>query len=95
MASDHPPTIKFAKTCASAVAPSQAESGSLLDLFACEEVCVGPGETAAVNTGIRVEIPENYFIMVLGRSGLSLNESLTVVTGIIEPTYRHHAGLCQ
>jgi dUTP pyrophosphatase len=74
-----------------AVLPQQAYAGDAgLDLAACEEVALGPGERAVVPTGIAVEIPEGYAGFVQPRSGLAARHGIAIVNspGLIDSGYR-------
>ena len=74
-----------------AVLPSRARSGDAgVDLTACEDVALAPGERAAVGTGLAVEIPEGHAGLVVPRSGLALRHGLSVVNapGVIDSGYR-------
>ena len=61
-----------------------------LDLRASEPLTIGPGERAAVGTGIAVEIPLGHAGLVLPRSGLALRHGIALVNapGLIDPGYR-------
>jgi dUTP pyrophosphatase len=74
-----------------AVVPSQAYEGDAgLDLVACEELTLAPGERGVVGTGIAVEIPEGYAGFVQPRSGLAARHGIGVVNspGLIDSGYR-------
>jgi dUTP pyrophosphatase len=74
-----------------ATLPSQAYDGDAgLDLAACDEVTIDPGERASVGTGIAVEIPEGYAGFVQPRSGLAARHGIGVVNspGLIDSGYR-------
>jgi dUTP pyrophosphatase len=71
--------------------PSQAYPGDAgLDLTACEQVVLGPGERAVVSTGIAVSIPEGHAGLVTPRSGLAARHGIAVVNGpgLIDSGYR-------
>jgi dUTP pyrophosphatase len=71
--------------------PSQAYPGDAgLDLVACEEVTLRPGERAVVPTGIAVSIPVGYAGLVTPRSGLAARHGISVVNGpgLIDSGYR-------
>ncbi len=71
--------------------PAQAYDGDAgLDLAACEEVRLEPGERAVVPTGVAVEIPEGYAGFVQPRSGLAARYGLGIVNspGLIDSGYR-------
>ena len=65
-----------------AVLPGQAYEGDAgLDLAACEEIELGPGERAVVPTGIAVEIPSGYAGFVQpDRKSTRLNSSHPVLS---------------
>ncbi len=74
-----------------AALPSQAYDGDAgLDLAACEDVTLGPGERAVVPTGIAVEIPDGYAGFVQPRSGLAARHGIGIVNspGLIDSGYR-------
>jgi len=74
-----------------AVVPSRAYAGDAgLDLAACERVELGPGERAAVGTGLAVAIPEGYAGFVQPRSGLAARHGITIVNapGLVDAGYR-------
>jgi dUTP pyrophosphatase len=71
--------------------PHQAYEGDAgLDLVACENVTLQPGERAVVPIGIAVEIPDGYAGFVQPRSGLAARHGLGVVNspGLIDSGYR-------
>jgi dUTP pyrophosphatase len=61
-----------------------------LDLHAAEGAVIGPGERAAVATGIAVEIPPGQAGLVLPRSGLADRHGIALVNapGLIDSGYR-------
>ena len=74
-----------------AVVPSRAYAGDAgLDLAACERVELGPGERAAVGTGLAVAIPDGYAGFVQPRSGLAARHGITIVNapGLVDSGYR-------
>jgi len=74
-----------------AVLPGRAYAGDAgLDLVACEEVTLAPGERAAVGTGLAVAIPEGHAGFVQPRSGLAVRHGITLVNtpGLIDAGYR-------
>jgi dUTP pyrophosphatase len=76
---------------ADATLPARAYAGDAgLDLAACERVELGPGERAAVPTGLAVAIPEGYAGFVQPRSGLAARNGLTIVNtpGLVDSGYR-------
>jgi dUTP diphosphatase len=74
-----------------ATLPSRAYEGDAgLDLAACEKVELGPGERAAVGTGLSVAIPEGHAGFVQPRSGLAARHGIAVLNspGLIDAGYR-------
>jgi dUTP pyrophosphatase len=74
-----------------ATLPSRAYEGDAgLDLSACEQVELGPGERASVGTGLSVAIPEGHAGFVQPRSGLAARHGIAVLNspGLIDAGYR-------
>ena len=74
-----------------AVLPKGAYPGDAgLDLVACEQVVLEPGERAVVPTGVAVAIPEGHAGLVIPRSGLALEHGISLVNtpGLIDSGYR-------
>lgn len=61
-----------------------------LDLFACEEVNITPGEWGLVSTGVALELPEKVGAEIRPRSGLAVEHGVTVLNapGTIDNGYR-------
>ena len=71
--------------------PARAYDGDAgLDLSACERVVIGPGERAAVGTGLAVAVPEGHAGLVLPRSGLAAKHGISIVNapGLVDAGYR-------
>jgi dUTP pyrophosphatase len=76
---------------AEAVLPERAYAGDAgLDLVACEEAVLAPGERAVVPTGIALAVPEGYAGFVQPRSGLARRHGISIVNtpGLIDSGYR-------
>jgi dUTP pyrophosphatase len=83
--------LRVAKTKEGATLPSRAHEGDAgLDLYACEDAHLGPGERWSVGTGIAVEIPDAHAGLVLPRSGLADRHGIALVNspGLIDSGYR-------
>lgn len=83
--------LRVAKLVAGASLPTRAHEGDAgLDLYACEEAHIGPGERWGVGTGIAVEIPAGHAGLVLPRSGLAREHGISLVNspGLIDSGYR-------
>jgi dUTP pyrophosphatase len=74
-----------------AIVPAQTYQGDAgLDLAACDQVEIQPGERALVSTGLAVAIPEGFAGFVQPRSGLAAEHGITVLNtpGLIDSGYR-------
>ena len=74
-----------------ATLPSRAYEGDAgLDLAASERVELGPGERAAVGTGLTVAIPHGHAGFVQPRSGLAARHGIAVLNspGLVDAGYR-------
>jgi dUTP pyrophosphatase len=83
--------VQVTRLRADAQLPRRAYAGDAgLDLAACEQVTLEPGERAVVPTGLAVAIPDGYAGFVQPRSGLAARHGLCVVNspGLIDPGYR-------
>jgi dUTP pyrophosphatase len=60
------------------------------DLFAAEDVDLGPGQRAVVPTGIAIALPDGYAAFVHPRSGLAARHGVTIVNapGTVDAGYR-------
>lgn len=75
-----------------AIIPRQAPGDSGLDLYACDSYVLPIGCIIRIDTGIAVAIPDGMTGLVLPRSGLS-SRGHTVITGVIDPSYRGAIGV--
>jgi dUTP pyrophosphatase len=74
-----------------ATLPTRAYEGDAgLDLAASERIELGPGERAAVGTGLTVAIPPGHAGFVQPRSGLAARHGITVLNspGLVDAGYR-------
>jgi len=69
---------------------SQEAAGA--DLYACLDapVCIGPGESVFVPTGLAMEIPKGFAGLIYARSGLACKRGLAPANkvGVIDSDYR-------
>jgi dUTP pyrophosphatase len=61
-----------------------------IDLVACEEAVLAPGDRALVSAGIRIALPQGLEAQVRPRSGQAFKRGLTIPNspGTIDPGYR-------
>ena len=65
------------------------------DVYALEDVEIGPGETKIISTGLKMEIPYGYAVLVQMRSGLAAKTKLRLANsvGLIDSDYRGEIGI--
>lgn len=83
--------IAFKRLSADAVLPVRAHrTDAGLDLRAAEACTVEPGTRVVVGTGWAIAVPAGWVGLVAPRSGLALNDGVTVANapGIIDAGYR-------
>lgn len=81
--------IKVKKLNNDAQLPKKAYPESAgFDITASVKTIVSGLSTAAIPTGLAMEIPEGYFVQIKDRSGLALDEKTFVKAGTIDSDYR-------
>lgn len=76
--------------------PTYATDGSAaMDIYSPEEVTLGPGECKIILTGLKVNIPIGYALLIQPRSGLSRKTKLRVANtpGLIDSDYHEEIGV--
>ncbi|MEP7034238.1 MAG: dUTP diphosphatase [Dermatophilaceae bacterium] len=71
--------------------PRRAHPGDAgVDLFACNQVVLAPGQRALVPTGVAIALPSGYAAFVHPRSGLAAKHGITIVNapGTVDAGYR-------
>lgn len=65
------------------------ESDSGFDLHSVEDIVIPPFGRALVPTGIKINIPQQYEIQIRSKSGLAINQGLTVLNspGTVDSGY--------
>ena len=87
-------SVKVKKLKTDAKLPTYGTASSAgADLYACLDsdcVCVAPGETFFVHTGLALEIPEGIVGLVYARSGLACKRGLAPANkvGVVDSDYR-------
>jgi len=64
------------------------------DLYAAEDVTICAGQRRLVHTDISIMIPEGYVGLIWPRSGLSVNNGIDVLAGVIDSGYTGECGVC-
>ena len=76
--------------------PTYATDGSAaMDIYSPEEYTLGPGECIIIPTGLKVNIPIGYALLIQPRSGLSRKTKLRVANtpGLIDSDYHEEIGV--
>lgn len=81
--------LKWKKLVDEAKGPSKGHPGDAgIDFFALEKVVFAPLSQARVRTGIALEIPEGCVGLVWDKSGISFNQGLKIMGGVIDAGFR-------
>ncbi len=85
--------IRVKKLRPAAMLPTYGSAEAVgADLYACldAEVCIEPGHTVMIPTGIAMEIPRGCAGLIYARSGLGVKRGLAPANkvGVIDPDYR-------
>lgn len=81
---------KFADAYKALELPTRATSGSAgYDFHSTCEVCLQPGDTVKIPTGIRAKIDDGWFLMVVPRSslGFKYRMQLANTVGVVDRDY--------
>lgn len=77
------------KTDPSARIPMKMTLGAAgFDLYAVEPATIPPNSSQSIKTGIAIQIPENYYGAIRGRSRNAFNHEVLVFNGTIDADYR-------
>lgn len=87
--------MEFNRIHEDAKIPIRATEGSVgYDVYCVDDVQLLPWRSTLVKTGLVLnKLPPNTYLRVAPRSGLSLNKSLIVNAGVIDPDYRGEIGV--
>lgn len=81
--------LRIKKLHPDAKIPSYAHPGDAgMDVFALESLTLTPGERGLVRTGISLEFPEGYVLLVWDKSGISTKHGIKTLAGVIDSGYR-------
>ena len=76
--------------------PTYATDGSAaMDIYSPEEYTINPGECIIIPTGIKVNIPIGYALLIQPRSGMSRKTKLRIANtpGLIDSDYHEEIGV--
>lgn len=81
--------IKIKKLNAQAILPQAMRPGdAAVDLYACADAELAPGQRANISTGIAVALPEAYWGSIRDRGGLAAQHGLHTLAGVLDANYR-------
>ncbi len=81
--------LKVKKVHKDAVLPKFAHPGDAgMDLFALEDTVVLPGKISRIRTGVAMQIPDGYVGLCWDKSGLSMNQGIKTLGGVIDAGFR-------
>lgn len=69
----------------------QREGDAAFDIYSIQDAIIPAGETVSIDCGIACEIPDNYKLMVNGRSGLA-KKGIFCHVGTVDPNYKGMIG---
>lgn len=76
--------------------PTYATDGSAaMDIYSPEEYTIGPGECIIIPTGLKVNLPFGYALLIQPRSGMSRKTKLRIANtpGLIDSDYHEEIGV--
>ena len=87
-------TVKVFNESGNALPKYETAGATGMDIMARQDVVIPPGETRIVPTGLFMEIPDGYEILVFPRSGVSLKTGLRIASSVgkIDHDYRGEMG---
>lgn len=85
--------LKLKRVRTNAILPKHQTKGAAgFDLHAAidEKYILKSGERCSISTGIAIELPENYVLLIFARSGLAYKHGITLTNcvGVIDSDYR-------
>ena len=87
--------LLFSSLTPQAKAPSRGSSDAAgYDLFTPDKIEIPPYSRRLINTEIQVQIPKNHYGHIAARSGLAVNQGLTVLCGTVDRDYTGSLKIC-
>lgn len=86
--------LYFCRINQDAIIPKKGTSKSAgIDIFTYYNFTLKSKERLLIKTGLRTVIPENYYMHLFPRSGLSLKNGIQVFAGVIDQDYSNEIGV--
>jgi len=87
--------IKYKFLAPNAHAPTQShDSDAGWDLYSTHPVIISSHQRKKINTGVSLEIPSSFVGLIWPRSGLSVNQGIDVLAGVVDSGYRCEIMVC-
>lgn len=81
--------VKVKKLEENALIPSRGSDTSAgLDLYSCETKIIEPWKRELIDTGISISMPDNTYMRIAPRSGMSSKNGIDVMAGVVDLEYR-------
>lgn len=82
-------TLKIKRLNKEAPIPAYGHKGdAAFDLYTAEKTSVAPNERKSIPVGIQMEIPKGYAGLIWDKSGLSHNNGIKTLGGVIDAIFR-------
>jgi len=86
--------LQFKKLHPAAILPVKTKGNIGIDLVSIEDVYLKPGERKTIRTGLAIDIPEGYAIILKDRSGNAAKRGLHILAGVIDSSYTGELLVC-
>ena len=87
--------LLFSRLTPQAKAPSRGSTDAAgYDLFTPDKIEIPPHSRRLINTQIQIKIPKNHYGHIAARSGLAVNQGLTVLCGTVDCDYTGALKIC-
>ena len=81
-------SIKVMRKNPSATLPRKGTTGSAAyDLYPAQPSTIRPNQRVSILTGLQAEIPVGFYGQIMPRSGMSLNDRIDVIPGVLDADY--------
>jgi len=81
--------VKFKRLRPEAKIPTYGRNGDAgLDLYACEDYIIEPGERCHIGLGFAMELPEGFVGLMWDRGGMAAKHGVHSFAGVIDSNYR-------
>jgi len=81
--------LKFVKTTENAFTPTKgSEFSAGFDLYSAYNYVIGPGSRALLRTDLQIQVPQDCYARIAGRSSLAAHFSVDVGAGVCDADFR-------